>query len=509
MKKLFTTLVLLLACTAMSYASITIYVRAGVTPYIHAWTTSGDLDSWPGTTMTWVKWCDTNNLYKFEFEESVTKVSITISNNGANQTSDITDLTEDTYIDYNKDDGSYTILTEDATMSSVILSGSFDNWETGQSLTKVSPESELVWTTTLDCSTSIAGVDFKFRPNGTTWLGYDSSMIIDAPDGWITDDGSNNHNYKLNTSITGYNTFKFTATWVKNRYEGQNWTLKVEGLEARPYSIVGMETSGEGEGWARDWDMEATETAGEYKVVKEFEIPSAGTYQYKLRSNHAWSIYELPGNANATYEFKDAGKYRLTFVGNIINHTVNLSAEKIVELNSIGKGTFASNHTCDFSSVEGLAAYAISEISGNSAILTQVTGVPNGNGVILIGAPNGKYNVPFGDAASLGSTNLLVAVTDANGHTVENDGDVYILHTDGALHPAYKGTIPFGKAYLPKAEVGNAPFLSLVFGNETTGISNIKAAERANGGFFNLAGQRVAQPTKGLYIVNGRKVVIK
>lgn len=204
----------------------------------------------------------------------------------------------------------------------------------------------------------------------------------------------------------------------------------------------------------------------------------------------------------------DLGRHEI-FIGNIINHTVNLSAEKIVELNSIGKGTFASNHTCDFSSVEGLAAYAISEISNNSAILTQVTGVPNGNGVILIGAPNGKYNVPFGDAAELGSTNLLVAVTDANGHEVENDGDAYILHTDGALHPANKGTIPFGKAYLPKASVGEAPSLSLIFDNETTGISNIKAIETSNGAFYNLAGQRIAQPTKGLYIVNGKKVVLK
>ena len=32
---------------------------------------------------------------------------------------------------------------------------------------------------------------------------------------------------------------------------------------------------------------------------------------------------------------------------------------------------------------------------------------------------------------------------------------------------------------------------------------------QTDGEFYNLAGQRVAQPTKGLYIVNGKKVVIK
>ena len=44
----------------------------------------------------------------------------------------------------------------------------------------------------------------------------------------------------------------------------------------------------------------------------------------------------------------------------------------------------------------------------------------------------------------------------------------------------------------------------------TTGVADINRETITNNGdFFNLAGQRVAQPTKGLYIVNGKKVVIK
>ena len=43
-----------------------------------------------------------------------------------------------------------------------------------------------------------------------------------------------------------------------------------------------------------------------------------------------------------------------------------------------------------------------------------------------------------------------------------------------------------------------------------TAISRVEARQKAaNGEFFNLAGQRVAQPTKGLYIINGKKVVVK
>ena len=43
-----------------------------------------------------------------------------------------------------------------------------------------------------------------------------------------------------------------------------------------------------------------------------------------------------------------------------------------------------------------------------------------------------------------------------------------------------------------------------------TAIEQVAAKQMAvKNEFFNLAGQRVAQPTKGLYIVNGKKVVIK
>lgn len=48
------------------------------------------------------------------------------------------------------------------------------------------------------------------------------------------------------------------------------------------------------------------------------------------------------------------------------------------------------------------------------------------------------------------------------------------------------------------------------FDSETTGIKTVEnAASSINGEVYNLAGQRVAQPAKGLYIVNGKKVVVK
>ena len=43
----------------------------------------------------------------------------------------------------------------------------------------------------------------------------------------------------------------------------------------------------------------------------------------------------------------------------------------------------------------------------------------------------------------------------------------------------------------------------------TTGIGAIETFKANDGVVYNLNGQRVAMPIKGLYIVGGRKVVVK
>jgi hypothetical protein len=71
-----------------------------------------------------------------------------------------------------------------------------------------------------------------------------------------------------------------------------------------------------------------------------------------------------------------------------------------------------------------------------------------------------------------------------------------------------KGTIAPQKAFLRVAGGNGANQLNVVFGDETTGIDTI-AADKTAEGIYNMNGQRVAAPAKGLYIVNGKKVVLK
>ena len=61
---------------------------------------------------------------------------------------------------------------------------------------------------------------------------------------------------------------------------------------------------------------------------------------------------------------------------------------------------------------------------------------------------------------------------------------------------------------------GNTPeFASkksyLVSLNKASGILNVKIGETKDGAIYNLTGQRVVKPQKGIYIINGKKVLAK
>jgi len=73
------------------------------------------------------------------------------------------------------------------------------------------------------------------------------------------------------------------------------------------------------------------------------------------------------------------------------------------------------------------------------------------------------------------------------------------------------GTLAAGKCWIelvPSSEA-HARRLVIVHEGTTTGINAINAAANMDGNIYDLNGRRVMQPTKGLFIVNGKKVVIK
>ena len=69
-------------------------------------------------------------------------------------------------------------------------------------------------------------------------------------------------------------------------------------------------------------------------------------------------------------------------------------------------------------------------------------------------------------------------------------------------------TVPAGKAYLLATDVpANVRALDMVVDGGADGISAIDNAQSTGNAIFDLSGRRVAKAQKGIYIVNGKKVV--
>lgn len=189
-----------------------------------------------------------------------------------------------------------------------------------------------------------------------------------------------------------------------------------------------------------------------------------------------------------------------------------------VHITSAGYATFGNYSASNLQAPESVTVYAAAyDEENNNVVLNEVSNriIPAGQGVIVKAA---EGNYPFSTTATdweYTGTNDLVAQT-STATLAQTDGSKtnYILASDLKFY-AVDGTsaMTAGKAYLSIARDATSRGIDVVFGDgETTGINMVQGSgSKVQGAeaYYNLAGQRVSQPTEGLYIVNGKKVIIK
>ena len=189
----------------------------------------------------------------------------------------------------------------------------------------------------------------------------------------------------------------------------------------------------------------------------------------------------------------------------IIKKTGNYTESKTIR--AAGYATYCSANALDFSGATGLTAY-IATVEGSTVSFSPVTSVPANTGVLLKGDAGTYEFTAVASSSTNVENNKLVGVTEETA----KDAGIYVLMDGTKGVGFYKTTNAFtvgaNSAYLPADVVANAK--SFIGFDDVTGIESLKAEKNvADGQWFNLAGQRVAQPTKGLYIQNGKKVIVK
>ena len=182
---------------------------------------------------------------------------------------------------------------------------------------------------------------------------------------------------------------------------------------------------------------------------------------------------------------------------------------------SFGDRTWATYYAAeDLTAPQGLKVYIVTNVSERTVTAQQINYIPKNVGVLIenVNTPESFYATAWEGETSEFSNNMLrgtSAATDVTGLTAEND--IYVLYNDEFVKST-AGMIPANRSYLPLAK-GQATGgrLTICFDDEeTTGIARVNGESVAtDGAIYTLNGLRVEKPTKGLYIVNGKKVVIK
>lgn len=211
--------------------------------------------------------------------------------------------------------------------------------------------------------------------------------------------------------------------------------------------------------------------------------------------------------------------YRL---GSPITITGAVSSNTVAgTITASGYNTFSSNYPLDLSTISGGTAYVASSVTDGKVVLTKVDDkiVAAGTGLMIAGTAGDPFTIgTTADAATFTGDNLFVGMPNGGEVEVAGSGYNYVFGWTDAANPGFYKvasdvpSLEAGKAYLhTTAELGATPArLALSFEEgETTGIQSMDNGQWIMDNVFDLQGRRVAQPTKGLYIINGHKVVVK
>lgn len=223
-------------------------------------------------------------------------------------------------------------------------------------------------------------------------------------------------------------------------------------------------------------------------------------------------------NGDDDYNAAQSVSYRLTVLeaapseDDYIN--VNPDSDKSIEW--YGYRTYVTEEAVDFSRSIGVEGYYATGVNGTEVQFTQVTGVCPEDVPLLLKAKSGatEYKLLKTTAsATAPSPNKLQAGTNEE----VKGSNLYVLtiHSNEVVFAEVNiegAVVDSDHAYLDLNNTNAARGrLTIRLNKDITGISDIEADTEVitDGAIYNLRGQRVEHPTKGLYIINGKKVVIK
>ena len=226
----------------------------------------------------------------------------------------------------------------------------------------------------------------------------------------------------------------------------------------------------------------------------------------------------VPENSLAAYQAADQWKEFFFVNENSGNGDTPQGNQNALVISEAGVATYCPTEDVDFTTLTAVKAYIGSGFNRETGVLTmtRVYDVPAGTGLLVKGAA-GTYEVPESPSASIYSNLLRGNTVERNLSATTGSYANYVLGsgsngTGFYRVPAEGTTLAAGRAYLmiPAATAASRSSVRLRFddGEEATAISDMERQDDKSS-VYDLQGRRVEQPRSGLYIRDGKKIIIK
>ena len=266
-----------------------------------------------------------------------------------------------------------------------------------------------------------------------------------------------------------------------------------------------------------------TETKGELNDA----ISAAEAYYESIKDSHSEAAATLKDAIDAAKAVKDNAEATQAQVEAAISALATAQTTATVEVSRVTITIPAKSYVARIdaenrkieTAVAGVSLYTVNNVSDSQVVLSDALNVVAAAMPYLIYNDNDEeievsivLSTEEADAVEYDSEHFKGTLVDKTftdedmeeaDHYVLSNGQDFVWVKDA-------GTLSAGKCWIElSVSAGNARRLVIVHEGTTTGINAVNAAANMDGNIYDLQGRRVMQPTKGLFIVNGKKVVIK
>ncbi len=180
----------------------------------------------------------------------------------------------------------------------------------------------------------------------------------------------------------------------------------------------------------------------------------------------------------------------------------------ILSINDNGWGTYCTGRDLDVSLTSGLTAYQVTGVNSGKATLTAITEVPASAG-FLVNGEAGTYELKASYVPVEGLPENLLTGTISPTAAPANSYVMATKNSKTGFYPAGSTlTIPAHKAYLTYNGGSSVRMISLD-DEDATGIDTMESVTSDNESFYTLQGTKAGSLRSGLYIKNGKLIIIK